>query len=242
MILLLIMLTQITPSQSELWEQANQAYADEDYRNALSSYHLLLDQGIENGLLYYNMGNTYFKLGDIGRSALYYYKAQKLRPGDEDIQHNLSLVNQVRVDPVIDEEQDRFLRSVDRMLYRLPYSVFFVLSALGILVAFALSLVAIFRAEFNRSLGYVLVISALVGVLSLTIASIQYRHMTRDDFGVIVAERVDMLSGPSKKETTIYSIHAGIRCQILDEANGWYRIRLANGYNGWIPSGRLQRI
>ncbi|MDL2230631.1 tetratricopeptide repeat protein, partial [Alistipes sp. OttesenSCG-928-L06] len=43
--------------------------------------------------MYYNMGNAYYKDNQIGKAILYYNKALRLDPGNDDIKHNLTVAN-----------------------------------------------------------------------------------------------------------------------------------------------------
>ena len=40
------------------------------YRQSAEAYEALIAQGAHNGKIYYNLGNTYYRLGDLGRAIL----------------------------------------------------------------------------------------------------------------------------------------------------------------------------
>src|SRR5690606_3967693 len=67
---------------------------------AIEVYKDLINSGFEGTSLYYNLGNSYYRTGKIGLAILYYEKALKLSPGDEDIRHNLALANLKTIDKV----------------------------------------------------------------------------------------------------------------------------------------------
>ena len=78
-----------TPSAEELYFEANRAYKEDRYPEAIDGYLELIGQGYVNGHLYYNLGNAYFRAGQIGRAILNYKRAELLIPRDADLNFNL---------------------------------------------------------------------------------------------------------------------------------------------------------
>ncbi len=73
-------------------QKGNELYKNNQYQLAIDEYNKLIKLGYEGTSLYYNLGNAHYRLGKVGYAILYYEKALKLSPGDEDVKHNLSLV------------------------------------------------------------------------------------------------------------------------------------------------------
>src|SRR5690606_5719538 len=72
------------------------------YQEAINSFKEVLDAGYVSASLYYNIGNAYYKLDDIPSALLYYEKALRLAPGDEDIRFNIQLASLKTVDKIED--------------------------------------------------------------------------------------------------------------------------------------------
>ena len=72
-------------------QKGNELYKNNQYQLAIDEYNKLIKQGYEGTSIYYNLGNAHYRLGKIGYAILYYEKALKFSPSDEDIKHNLSL-------------------------------------------------------------------------------------------------------------------------------------------------------
>src|SRR5262245_11751225 len=84
----------------DLQEKANRYYRDRDYNNALKAYEQLLpDPRVSTDVLY-NIGNCYYKMGQLGRAVLFYERAARLNPDDEDIAFNLRLAGLKTVDRI----------------------------------------------------------------------------------------------------------------------------------------------
>ena len=97
-------------AQESLIAQANQSYAESNFETAVQLYDSVLTLGYESAGLYFNLGNAYFKLKDIPSAILYYEKAKKLDPNDEDIRFNLELANSRIIDKM-EPLPEFFLRS-----------------------------------------------------------------------------------------------------------------------------------
>ena len=79
---------------------ANDLYAKSKFQQAADSYESLIQRGINNGYLHYNLGNTYIRLGKIGPAILNYMNAQKLIPRNENLQANLNFAIQQTQDKI----------------------------------------------------------------------------------------------------------------------------------------------
>ena len=65
----------------EFYQEGNRLYQEGNFEDALASYLRLVEAGFESGEVYYNIGNTYFKLGDLAESILYYEACPPATPG-----------------------------------------------------------------------------------------------------------------------------------------------------------------
>ena len=83
MCLALAGMSQTDAGSYENWFQSgNLAYNTGNYDQALSVYNKIIDAGLESAPLYYNMGNTYYKIKEYPMAILYYEKALKLDPSN----------------------------------------------------------------------------------------------------------------------------------------------------------------
>ncbi len=59
---------------------------------------------------------------------------------------------------------------------------------------------------------------------------------------IVLQERVDVLSGPGEDNTTLFTVHEGLKVRIEAEQGSWYQVSLDNGLSGWVPDAMLGRI
>ena len=102
------------PSPTDLMAEANAQYERGEYADAAQQYEALIDSGYEDAALYYNLGNAYFKNGDLGRAVLNYLRAEELSPRDPDIRANLEFARARTVDRVESGGESLFGERVQR--------------------------------------------------------------------------------------------------------------------------------
>ena len=91
-----------------LFKQANKFYTRANYPEAIKAYQQILADGYQSATVYFNLGNAYYKSDSVSSALLYYEKARKMAPGDEDVSFNIQLANQKTTDK-IDAKPDFFL-------------------------------------------------------------------------------------------------------------------------------------
>ena len=82
---------------NDKFTEANNLYNDSKYEKSIELYYQILDSGFHSAELYYNLGNSFYKLNDIANSILFYEKSIKLNSNDKDAINNLKMVNNATV-------------------------------------------------------------------------------------------------------------------------------------------------
>lgn len=230
------------PGQPEsLFDQGNSSYQQGDFAAAEKYYRQVLESGFENGPLYFNLGNACFKQKKLGPAIYYWEKARLLLPSDRELRENLELANLLIVDQ-IDTPEDPFpvrvLRGIRDMLTirqesRLVLSLFLATNVLFFLYIVLKSS----RHAFRALIGFF-----IAGALTVLLAaSLAWKIHDRDfrQHGIVLEQRVDVLSGPGEENITVFTVHDGIKVRIHASTDGWYQISLPNGWNGWLPQSAV---
>lgn len=218
--------------------QADQAYIEENYLQAVELYEQILTQEYVSAEVHYNLGNSYFKTGKIAQSVLNYERALKLAPNDEDIQFNLKLVNLSVKDKVEVIPQLFFVRWWNQLLHVFHTDGW----AWNAVVALILALVGFLIFRFSSDEGikrltfYTALIAFLWTVFSVYAAQKGYNEFVNDKRAVVFASTINAKSAPDKKGKDLFVIHEGLVVEVSDYLNGWARIKLTNGNVGWVPS------
>lgn len=217
-----------------LFEEANARYEQRDYTEAVARYETILDEGVESAQLYYNLGNAYFKAGDVGRAVLNYLRAQRLDPADEDIRHNLHFARQfsrVKMEGVQLNPISSFFESIVApfRLNALAWisSILFILFCTALAVRYALG----FQGIWSR-LAVVVTLVLVVAAAGLTTYKYRTEYLTRRV--VIVAEESPVYNGPTRNADIEFQGAPGLVAEVLAESGDYLNVLFENKRRGWV--------
>lgn len=243
-ILLFLATPVLAQNPDALWEQANHAYATGDYPAAIEQYDSIRREGYASARLYYNMGNAYYKDNQIGKAILYYNKALRLDPGNDDIKHNLTVAN-TYVRDRIESVPEFFLKTWARdVMYWAGSDTWAVLSLVFFGVTLALVLLYLLgnRMSQRKAGFYGAVVFLLLSVGALVFASIERRKILNPDEAVIMITAAPVKSEPNPASKDIFVLHEGTKVRIAGELGDWREIVIADGNRGWIEMKSIELI
>ena len=228
-----------------LWNQANAAYADGRWSDAVSDYIMILDMGLESAPLYCNTGDAFFKDGNIPMAILYYERALKLDPSYEDAKYNLELMNaliQDRIDPVPEFILKAWTKEVGYLMDSDSWAVCFI-----VLFALTLAMVLLFilgpSAAARRTGFFTGILTLLLSVASLSFSLWQKKDYMSADEAVVMRPVTSVKSSPSAGSSTdLFILHEGTKVKVIDEVGRWNNIELADGRQGWLPAEDIEII
>jgi tetratricopeptide (TPR) repeat protein len=233
--------TEVSPTEAML--QANQNYESGQFAEAIVVYEAIVEAGIHNSDLYYNLGNAYFKQGDLGRAILNYRRAQRLTPRDADIVANLSFARTQTIDRLESNEQGLpNLVQVAEEWFTLNEAAVLAL-VLWVLICYFVVL-AILVPRLRRIFSWVVAVLAVFLVIGLISMAGRLYTEWRYPPVVIVAQEVDITSGPGGADQYLveFSLHAGAEVQLLESRSDWWRITLSGGLQGWAPAEAVEEV
>lgn len=224
--------------------KGNKAYADGQYQEAVDAYLKVLQTGSTSWELYYNLGNSYYKLNEFPSAILYYERAKKLNPGNADIDFNLKVSNNKiadKIEPLPEMFYKKWFRAVVE-LFSVDQWSWVVIFSLWMAIAGA-SIYVVTRRLLLRKVGFWLSIaSVILFVVSFRFAWVNYQTLQSNSEAIIFAPTVTVKSSPDDKSTDLFVVHEGTKVEILDAIGTWYEIQIANGSVGWLPSSAVERI
>jgi tetratricopeptide (TPR) repeat protein len=228
---------------------ANQLYETGQYGQAAQAYQQLVDQGFSDSALFYNLGNAYFKDGDYGRAIVNYRRAQLLNPRDNDIATNLDLARSQIVDQLEEtgESNQGLFNTIGHWTQRWLTMNEVAIFALGtwILFVFLLILFSNTRkgSSVHESLQYAMVVTVLALVLGMaSLGSRMYVENSQPE-AVIVAQEVDVTSGPGTQYVTEFTLLNGTEARLVETRGNWVRLSLTNDeMQGWAPANAIEAI
>jgi len=231
--------------KESLFNEATGLYQAGAYDQALETYQRILEMGYESGPVYYNMGNCLYKLQNIGQAILYYERARRLMPGDDDLRANLALANLAVVDKITPQQTFILFRIIDGFVFLFPKPVLMWLVAVSYLAGMA-SLIGwiLSRKRMARRIlsRLCIVLACVFLVLGLSYIE-RLRQEAGNVEGVILVDMVDVVSAPSEEEgMEVFTLHEGTKVRIDQTSGEWLEIVLADGKTGWVKEGVLEII
>src|SRR5690554_6527345 len=229
---------------TELFERGKEFYKNESYQQAIDSWEKITDNGEASANLYFNLGNAYYKLNKIGPGIYYYEKALQLKPGDADITNNLAFAENARIDiiePLPKSLFNRWYQSVTGLFSMDGWALVNVISVLLFTALFLLYYFAM--TESKKRMFFAGAMVALIsGIVSLSLAFTLYNTESDKQTAIIFSERIEVKSEPRMGSSTAFVLHEGTKVQITAEDGDWYRIKLADGKDGWAPVAAMKEL
>jgi len=230
---------------SERFQKANAFYESGAYDSALAYYAKIIDAGIKNDAVYYNMGNCYYRLMKPGMARLYYEKAAALTPNDPDIEANINFITSIIVDrqTANDARESDFLTSVFYGIHTLlPLNIQLIVTfGLLLLLAVIASAMLFKRGLARLWLAYAAALCALLLITVSTSAAYKIYALETKQHAIILAASVDAKNQPSGDQT-LFTAHEGTKLQIRKTVGEWSLVSLSNGASGWVTTSALGKI
>ena len=224
--------------------EGDSAYVNNDFASAIQIYESLLQKG-EAPEIYYNLGNSYYKMDDIARAILNYERALLLSPGNADIRANLEIARSKAIDKVTPIPEIFFVTWIKSLVNSQSSDAW---ARTGI-VSFLLFLVSLAIFLFTQHIKWkkvgfsASVLLLVVTVLSNVFASQQKNFLTERNDAIILSPSVTVRSTPSESGTSLFILHEGRKVEIKDNSmREWKEIRMEDGKVGWVPASSVEVI
>jgi tetratricopeptide (TPR) repeat protein len=242
MAILLVVCAWGQANPDSLFVQGNRLYEQEQYQEAVQIYEQLLIR-VENADLYYNLGNAYYRLGNLGQAVWAYEMGLALEPRDKDLNHNLAIAN-AQVRDRVEVPKAFFLLEWYRTLMKnVTLQDLISLGSIFILILAILyglrSWQSVRVRWINRLSGTLVVLIILVYGLALD----KYWSLSDKEEGVVIASTVEVRSAPIiRSDNVVFRLHEGIKMEITQSQPGWYEIVLMDGKKGWLAAGNVRLL
>jgi tetratricopeptide (TPR) repeat protein len=225
-----------------LFAQANQLYEQGRYAEAAARYEEIVAGGIADGRVYYNLGNAYFKAGQIGKAILNYERARRLLPRDDDIRANLSFAQaQVQGGPklpaagALSERIGRLVAgSTPNELAWIAWGMYLVVVGLGLLALLSA------RARRPALIAAAVAGSLLIAALAGLGAGVYDQEIV--DHAVVVAGPAPVYSGPGQSYMLEITLGEGSEVVLEERRGEWCRLRLAGDLQGWAACESIESV
>jgi tetratricopeptide (TPR) repeat protein len=222
------------------FEQANAKYKEGDFKEASALYQKALSSGQTTSAVYFNLGNASLKAGEKGQAMVYYERARKAAPRDEDLLWNIRVLQGALTDRIEDRSHfvlagwKRFLKNWTSDELALCLAFFLALSA-------GLGLAGLFLPALRGRVGS-LAPMLWVAVFVSGVVTAGKMWETKDSTAVVLDKQTAAYYGPSEQETRALLLHEGAQGKVLDESGDWLYLVLQNKNTGWVRKNSCEIV
>lgn len=210
------------------FDAANKLYEQGKFTEAAAGYQRLLQSGRASPAAYYNLGNAYFKGGQIGRAITAYRQAELITPRDPDIRANLQFARNQIQGPTAS------FPGWQRWLNKLSLNEWTCLGAAFLWAWFALLIMARWRPALGTGLKKVIISLGIITVLVNACLLVSLRLDRFIKTAVVVSPEAVVRQGPLDESPKAFTVHDGAELQVLDRKDEWLQITTDRQRIGWV--------
>tara|TARA_B100001094_G_scaffold240237_1_gene235829 strand:- start:5694 stop:6452 length:759 start_codon:yes stop_codon:yes gene_type:complete len=231
-------------NNESLFNSGVDLYNQGKYLEAISQFELVIENGEHSYALYFNLGNSFYKINDIANSIFYYEKALKLNPNEKDVINNLSYSQNMLIDKIDKlpvNQVSQFVSSLSNTL-SINQWLFFGITFLYLFLA------TFFLYYFNnntRAKKNYFTISTFFLVLFtifLFIGINRFENEKNIISAIIFKNKIDFRAEPNYRSDILFNLHEGTKVIVKEELNDWILIQISDGNSGWIESESIKKI
>jgi len=222
------------------FERANRNYRESQYEEAISIYEKLAEKYPKASALFYNLGNSYYRVKKLGAAILAYERALVLEPRNSDVRHNLDYSRGL-LEYRIKDKRNWYLRMGDKTLRHVTERE---VHSLGLLVYFLFIGSCVFVLFFRRGLpwGWVRKSLLLLTVLFSVVAVVKNMQVRVIRDAIVMTPKAEARYGPSDSDQVAFRLGEGLKVSVVDHRESWSRILLVSGESGWIRKDQIVEV
>ena len=243
-LLLIIANSVVAQNTEELFKSANDLYKNDKLEEAIELYKKIETKGLVSSELFYNLGNSYYKLNKVGPSIYYYEKALKMNPLNEDVKNNLVFARRLALDNIEELPKTVFQRINKNVLQKLSYNQWAIVVVVFSILGSLLFLLFYFASSPSKKRFYFVTssLSFVLLIFSFLITYNQYSLSRNNKVAIIFAEKTEVRNAPTLNSEEVFTLHEGTKVIVLDAIDNWKKIKLADGKLGWIISEEIKEL
>ena len=216
-----------------------------DYKNgkckeAVEQYEGLLGRGIESGALYYNLANSYFKLGEKGKAILNYERAKLIIPRDSDLAFNYKFAASGLSDYPGNVKNNSLFGFLLSYLEKYTFEELYLVLNVFVLLAVIGHLFFIFFKGLPRKYNN-LILAIFLSVILIFSILLYFKVNEQKNLAVTI-KNTEAHFEPKDDSTKHFDIPEGIRVRILNLSSDWCKIKRLDGKYGWVRADSIELI
>ena len=241
-LLVLLMCVTASAQNDALFNKGTDSYNEGEYEKAIENYMEILNNGQHSAELYFNLGNTHYKLNQIAPSIYYYEKALLLKPKDPEIINNLAYARNMTLDAIEilpETGISKIYKSITGFLSFDQWAY----TAVTFMILFVLLYIAFyyFKYAVQKRIAFISSLASLIiGAVSFVFAFVLSNDFKADQPAIVFANEATIKSEPNDRSQAVFKLHEGTKVNVLEQLNDWKKIRIVDGKTGWVSSSAIK--
>jgi tetratricopeptide (TPR) repeat protein len=227
---------------NSLFNEGCDLYEASEFEGAQGIFESLVSAGVKDPAVYYNLGNCYYQLGEIGKAIISYRHARMLAPRDEEIKANLAFIR----------SSIGFKDTTSTVglggLTKLPgeiaspkewQTVFYIAYYAAALCFLVILFVG---GAVRRYTLRVLVVSLVLTIASWVFAERGRAAFSAGNQGAVITDRSEFMSGPGAAFEELARLPDGVEVTLRSRTGIWVEVSLPTGEVGWLREEDIQTL
>jgi tetratricopeptide (TPR) repeat protein len=228
-----------------IFRSGNSAYFEGRFGDAIKDYTKLVEAGVIDPDVYFNLATAYAREGQLGRAILYFERAARLAPGDSEVASALQITRSALGKHRAESQGEAMVEAKPPLRDALvqPYAentLAYLLLACQVLLFGLLILRGFVHGEALRTglaLGAAL---AGLSVLATGLLLLQKRGIFDEGrAAVVLDEGIELREGPDPRARTRATAHEGASARVLARDGSFVRVRVQDGAEGWTAASAI---
>ena len=211
----------------------------EAFRRVALMYQGLIDEGIQSGPLYYNLGNAWARSEEPGRALAAYHSARRFMPFDPHLASNMQTV-------LGDSVPSQATTPLIEHLFFWQDWIGIEQKATGTIVLAALTFLLGTAQLFirHRRLRRLALISLTLTLLAVLSTGYDWYRFEQTAHAVVAVKEATPRKGNSESYELSFTspVPLGTTATVLGERSGWLLLRFGSGQDGWLPKDQVVRF
>jgi tetratricopeptide (TPR) repeat protein len=218
---------------SAAFDAANRLYAEGKFAEAAVAYGKILEAGRASSSLYFNLGNAFFKSGQIGRAIAAYRQAEQISPRDPDLRANLQFAcNQVQGPTFRKGRWERWLST-------LSLNEWTWLCAGSVWLMFTLLTVRQLRPAFARTLKNWTFAAGALAALLIVCLVLTYAGSATNTIAIVTVPEAAVRNSPFEESPNAFTARDGAELRVLDSKGEWLQVTDGTRRVGWVKADAM---
>ena len=204
----------------DTFERAHLAYAEGRYVDAVVAYDQLVGEQVHDPAVFYNLGNAYFQLGEVGLAIANYERALQLSPGMTEARANLASATRIANPQVTPPQGPEWEQALFFWHANMPPPAARTLALAAWIIFWALLTLRVWK-----RFPYAHTLIAVAGVAMLLTSASAWIKSNPEPLVVVVDPVVQVRHGISDDEGVRFELREGDRVVLEEQRGDWIRVR-----------------